>query len=152
MNTDEHGSTRRGIAGTKKQKNKSPRTHLSQVWSPAFRLPWVCSRLKPELRTSPQRRGERRRSSLGAHASSVLTVSRLLPEHARCVRSQENARKSFVFCQRISSRLRVFVVRFFGCGFAALCSSVFIRGFVLCEVWAENVKFSIDCVPVPRVG
>src|SRR5438034_11782064 len=42
-----------------KTKNKSPRTHLSQVWSPAFRLPWVRSRLKPELRTSPQRRGER---------------------------------------------------------------------------------------------
>src|SRR5947199_3885742 len=55
MNTDEPG----GIAGTKKQKNKSPRTHLSQVWIPAFRLPWVRSRLKPELRTSPQRRGER---------------------------------------------------------------------------------------------
>src|SRR5213592_4998834 len=106
-----------------KNKKKSPRTHLSQVWSPAFRLPWVRSRLKPELRTSPQRRGERRRSSLGAHASSVLTVSRLLPEHARCVRSQENARKSFLFCQRISSRLRVFVVRFF---WLRLCCSVFI--------------------------
>src|SRR5947207_9038945 len=45
------------MAATKKK--ESPRTHLSQVWSPAFRLPWVRSRLKPELRTSPQRRGGR---------------------------------------------------------------------------------------------
>src|SRR6266704_10721 len=48
------------------------RTHLCQVWISALRLSWARSRLKPELRTSPQRA---RRSSLGAHASSVLGVS-----------------------------------------------------------------------------
>src|SRR5439155_4275822 len=53
-------------------KNKRPRTHLCQVWISALRLSCACSRLKPELRTSPQRA---RRSSLGAHASSVLGVS-----------------------------------------------------------------------------
>src|SRR5437016_11964351 len=52
MNLEQHGRNQ-------KTKKKSPRTHLSQVWSPAFRLPWIRSRLKPELRTSPQRRGGR---------------------------------------------------------------------------------------------
>src|SRR5439155_12013965 len=37
-------------------KNKRPRTHLSQVWISAFRLPCARNRLKPELRTSPRRR------------------------------------------------------------------------------------------------
>src|SRR5437773_8957421 len=55
MNIDEPGTA----WPQPKNKKKSPRTHLSQVWIPAFRLPWVRSRLKPELRTSPQRRGER---------------------------------------------------------------------------------------------
>ena len=47
---------------------------------------------------------------LGANASSVLTVSRPT-EHAGCVRSQ-------------GRNLCVSAVRFFGCGWAALCSSV----------------------------
>src|SRR5436309_8986199 len=95
MNTDEPGT-----AWPQPKKKESPRTHLSQVWSPAFRLPWVRSRLKPELRTSPQRRGEREGRPWERTLPSVLTVSRLLPEHARCVRSQGNARKSFVFLQK----------------------------------------------------
>src|SRR2546422_9781040 len=66
---------------------------------------------------------------LGAHASSVLTVSRLLTEHARCLRSQgasspitKTRRREE--SQKISRRLRVFVVRFFWLRLAALCSSV----------------------------
>src|SRR5437867_305990 len=41
-------------------RNEEPhRTHLSEVWISAFRLPYAPNRLKPELRTSPRRRGER---------------------------------------------------------------------------------------------
>ena len=87
---------------SRNQKNKSPRTHLSQVRSPAFRLPWVRSRLasiaegsKPLtreereilrthalayiglLRAHIQKEGkEFYPVFLGAHASSVLQMSR----------------------------------------------------------------------------
>src|SRR5438093_6459008 len=107
MNLEQHGRNQ-------KTKKKSPRTHLSQVWSPAFRLPWVRSRLKPELRTSPQRRGGR-------------LWERRYPVHHEDTKTRRREE-----LQRISSRLRVFVVRFFGCGGAALSSAVFICGFRLC--------------------
>ena len=87
---------------SRNQKNKSPRTHLSQVRSPAFRLPWVRSRLASIAEGSkPLTREEReilRTHALayigllrahiqkegkefypvfpGAHASSVLQMSR----------------------------------------------------------------------------
>ena len=96
MNTDEHR------ADPPQPKNKGPRTHLSQVRSPAFRLPWVHSRLasiaegsKPLtreereilrthalayiglLRAHIQKEGkEFYPVFLGAHASSVLQMSR----------------------------------------------------------------------------
>src|SRR5439155_17682194 len=64
---------------------------------------------------------------LGAHASSVLTVSRLLTEHARCLRSQgasspitKTRRREE--SQKISRRLRGEI--FFGCCWVAPCSSV----------------------------
>ena len=60
--------------------------------------PWTstCSRrgytAQPSRGQKPHRR-DGRGSSLGAHASSVLTASN--SPHAGCVRSQENAQKSF---------------------------------------------------------
>src|SRR5438034_8915584 len=136
-----------------KTKNKSPRTHLSQVWSPAFRLPWVRSRLKPELRTSPQRRGEREGRPWERTLPACLRFRDYYQSTQDACAPRRTPENALFFCKKdfvASSCLRG--ETFFGCGFAALCSSVFIRGFVLCEVWAENVKFSIDCVPVPRVG
>src|SRR5947207_6111116 len=53
MNTDEPGTA------WPQPKKRAHELICPQVWSPAFRLPWVRSRLKPELRTSPQRRGGR---------------------------------------------------------------------------------------------
>ena len=65
---------------------------------------------------------------LGAHASSVLTVSRLT-EHARCVRSQEASRRSAVRSVLVAALcLFVFVCDFihtfrysFGSGFSECC-------------------------------
>src|SRR6266516_875164 len=122
-----------------KTKNKSPRTHVSQVWSPAFRLPWVRSRLKPELRTSPQRRGEREGRPWERTLPACLRFRDYYQSTQDACAPRRTPENPLFFAKGFR---RVFVVRFF---WLRLCCSVFIRGFVLCEVWAENVKFSIDC-------
>src|SRR5207247_3849775 len=113
MNLEQHGRNQ-------KTKNTSPRTHLSQVWSPAFRLPWVRSRLKPELRTSPQRRGEREGrpwertlpACLGFRDYYQSTQDACAPR-----RTPENA---LFFCKKdfVASSC-LLGETFFGCGFAA---------------------------------
>src|SRR5437667_9359151 len=68
-------------------KNKSPRTDLSQVWISAFRLPCARSRLKPELRTSPQRRGgcpwERTHLACSVNRETVSTLEACAPRRTR---------------------------------------------------------------------
>src|SRR5437667_1814572 len=118
MNLEQHGRNQ-------KTKKKSPRTHLSQVWSPAFRLPWVRSRLKPELRTSPQRRGGR-------------LWERRYPVHHEDTKTRRIAKDFFA-----SSCLRgeIFWLRR-----AALSSAVFICGFRSC-FWlplTQGCDFVVD--------
>ena len=45
---------------------------------------------------------------------------------------------SFVICKILLGVLRVSAVRFFGCGWAALCSSVFIGGFVWAQLFPRD--------------
>src|SRR5213080_1686862 len=82
---------------SRNQKNKSPRTHLSQVRSPAFRLPWVHSRLASIAEGSkPLTREER--EILRTHALAYIGLLRahiqkednvLYPVAARVIPSSE---------------------------------------------------------------
>ena len=152
MNTDEYSAVQRQPKPISPRRRWSVRKNRGAGVSPAgeprqlpLRQQSLPAGSRPYIFFSRPKRT--RRSSLGAHASSVLSVSN--SPHAGCVRSQENAQKSFACWKEFSADRKLFVIlrvlpvfvvdwvrslprrredaknrQVFGCGSAALCSSV----------------------------